>query len=137
MRAALKDVVDRHESLRTVFPSDREDNPGQRVLDAGQWDLEVAVTECALEAPGDCLVSVARAPFDLEHETVLLLVLHHISADGWSLTPLTRDLGTAYAARAGGRDPGLILLPVQCEPQVYQLGAGCAGRGAGALADAA
>ncbi|MEU8928175.1 amino acid adenylation domain-containing protein, partial [Kitasatospora sp. NPDC048545] len=44
---------------------------------------------------------------------VLLLLMHHIAADGWSLPVLTRDLGLAYAARVAGRAPGWDALPVQ------------------------
>ncbi|WP_157441358.1 condensation domain-containing protein, partial [Actinoplanes awajinensis] len=46
-------------------------------------------------------------------EHVLLLVLHHVAGDGWSLAPLSRDLMTAYAARVRGREPGWAPLPVQ------------------------
>ncbi|MBM0274427.1 non-ribosomal peptide synthetase [Micromonospora tarensis] len=48
-----------------------------------------------------------------EHESILLLVLHHIAADGASMGPLGRDLATAYAARTDGRTPSWPPLPVQ------------------------
>ena len=44
---------------------------------------------------------------------VLLLLLHHIAGDGWSLVPLWRDLVRAYAARCRGKAPALAELPVQ------------------------
>src|SRR4030081_28317 len=47
------------------------------------------------------------------HEHVLLLVLHHIAADGWSLAPLARDLGRCYRGRRGGEVSELAALPVQ------------------------
>ncbi|MFC6080476.1 amino acid adenylation domain-containing protein [Sphaerisporangium aureirubrum] len=125
LRLALTDVVERHESLRTVFAGDG-DAPYQRVLGAGEWDVGLTVAGCA---PGELDATVTRLirmPFDLRRElpiraalvraperSVLVLVLHHISADGWSLAPLTRDLSRAYAARTAGAEPSLPPLPVQ------------------------
>ncbi|MEU6890178.1 condensation domain-containing protein, partial [Streptomyces viridosporus] len=128
LAAALHDVVGRHEPLRTVFP-DTDGVPHQRVLDACDARPEWAVVDVDADGPGlDALLAeqVTRG-FDLatdlplratlfragEREHVLLLVLHHIAADGSSLTPLARDLSAAYAARCRGEAPAWNELPVQ------------------------
>ncbi|UQI47101.1 amino acid adenylation domain-containing protein [Streptomyces sp. HU2014] len=126
LRAALADVLERHESLRTVFPETRG-VPRQRVLDGAVARPELTA---AAVAPGELDAAVAaavRQPFDLATEIpvrarlfttgpgvhVLALVVHHIACDGWSLAPLWRDLADAYAARRAGHAPAAEPLPVQ------------------------
>ncbi|MBO7936061.1 amino acid adenylation domain-containing protein [Streptomyces sp. S9] len=124
LRAALGDVVARHESLRTVF-HEADGTPYQHVLDDVTVDLPTTdVTEAELP---DALASAARHTFDLATEPplraelyrlapdrcVLILIMHHIAGDGWSLGPLASDLTRAYTARAQGQTPQWPSLPVQ------------------------
>ncbi|MEV0230716.1 non-ribosomal peptide synthase/polyketide synthase [Nonomuraea sp. NPDC050786] len=124
LQAAIDDLADRHEVLRTVF-RESDGHAYQHVLPAAHIPVElVTTTEEAL--PG--LLSEAIAvPFDLVEEApvrcrlystgpdehVLLLLVHHIAGDGMSMMPLSADFATAYAARREGRAPGWQPLPVQ------------------------
>ncbi|MEO3814426.1 condensation domain-containing protein, partial [Sphaerisporangium sp. B11E5] len=126
LRAALGDVLARHESLRTVFRP-RDDEPMQVVLPVEQITVPLTVRPVVPEELEEQLAVVAGRPFDLEHDLpiraellrlgpedqVLVLVAHHIAADGWSFAPLARDLTSAYQARCAGRPPDWAPLPVQ------------------------
>ncbi|PJN21420.1 non-ribosomal peptide synthetase [Kitasatospora sp. CB02891] len=126
LEAALGDLADRHETLRTVFPS-TDGVPHQQVLAAGQARPGLSVTPADESALTDLLTAAAARGFDLATEPplraelfalapdehVLLLVMHHIAGDGWSLGPLAADLATAYAARRRGEEPQWTPLPVQ------------------------
>ncbi|MFJ4283643.1 amino acid adenylation domain-containing protein, partial [Streptomyces massasporeus] len=127
LRAALTDVVARHESLRTVFPV-QDGTPRQHVLEPADARPELTVTEVTDHTLLDGLLAdEAARGFDLAAEIpvrahlftlapqrhVLLLVVHHIAGDGWSVAPFTRDLSQAYAARLIGGAPGFAPLPVQ------------------------
>ncbi|WP_156749679.1 non-ribosomal peptide synthetase, partial [Mycobacterium sp. E1747] len=127
--AALTDVVGRHESLRTVFPH-IDGVPYQDVVPADRVELGWATVDArgwSQARLADAMDAVARHAFDLQTETplraqlftvtddehVLVATVHHIAADGWSVTPLVRDLGVAYASRCDGRAPDWEPLALQ------------------------
>ncbi len=126
MQAALGDVVARHESLRTIFP-DRAGTARQLILDPVTARPRLTVTETTEAQLPMVLAAVAGRGFDLsvepalrvalfplgEDEHVLLLVMHHIAGDGWSMAPLAKDVITAYLARAAAAAPLWSPLPVQ------------------------
>ncbi|WP_170322994.1 non-ribosomal peptide synthetase, partial [Acrocarpospora macrocephala] len=123
LEQALGDVVARHESLRTVFLA-REGRPYQRVLEVDQVLMQVI--DPGFDGLELALADAASTPFQLDGEVpvrawlfatgaqqwTLLLVIHHIAADGWSLGPLARDLADGYAARCRGEAPKWEPLPV-------------------------
>nr|AEG64696.1 LpmB [Streptomyces viridochromogenes] len=127
LRLALVDLVERHESLRTLFAE--EGNGGRQViLPAGQARPELIEADVAPQELDERVLAAASHPFDLTAELpvrgwlfttsageqVLVLVVHHIAGDGWSLVPLARDLSRAYAARVtADRAPQWEPLPVQ------------------------
>ena len=125
-RLALWDVMERHESLRTIFP-EREGVAHQEILAASAVRARLVVSAVSEAELAGALGRAAGEGFDLSAEPplrahlfelserahVLLLLLHHIAGDGWSLAPLLRDLAHCYAARRSGQAPGLAPLPVQ------------------------
>ena len=129
LRAALSDVVGRHESLRTLFPSvdgipqqlvvpAEQATIGWQVIEASEWPSG-RLTEAVEEEAGYTFDLATEIPlratlFRLDDdEHVLVGVLHHIAADGSSITPLVADLGTAYATRCAGQAPSWADLPIQ------------------------
>ncbi|MFC4531111.1 amino acid adenylation domain-containing protein [Sphaerisporangium dianthi] len=126
LRLALDDVTARHESLRTVFP-DRDGEAEQRVLPPERARVPLERVDLAPAELDDALRAACAHPIDLardlpvkatlfrlgEQDHCLLILLHHIAGDGWSMGPLARDLSDAYAARVAGRAPAWAPLPVQ------------------------
>ncbi len=124
LNAALHEVVSRHETLRTVYP-DGPEGPEQQVLPTA--DIALTVAEITPDEVVDRVAALIGQSFDLtseiplraacftlsDTEHVLVLVVHHISADGFSLGPLALDFLTAYQARREGGDPAWTPLPVQ------------------------
>ena len=126
LEAALGDVADRHESLRTTFP-DTAGTPRQHIRTGPLGRPVLVVRQVPEQDVPAALAGEAGRGFDLRSELpwrallltispsehVLMIVLHHIAADGWSMSVLARDLGTAYTARRAGQLTEWAALPVQ------------------------
>lgn len=124
LRAALGDVVARHEPLRTTVV-EADGGPCQHVADADDDPFDVPTDTLAPAGPAGLHEFAAQA-FDLatdrpirarlishgRHDHTLAVVVHHLAADGWSLAPFARDFAAAYRARRAGAVPDLAPLPV-------------------------
>ncbi len=118
LRRALEKLLHRHASLRTTFPM-QEGQPVARVASwqALAWE-ELACVGLSAESGGldETLEAVVARPFDLEagplfratlvrgpdEDSIILLTVHHIVADGWSLAILLDELGRLYTAESRG-----------------------------------
>jgi amino acid adenylation domain-containing protein len=126
LERALQGVVDRHEILRTSFQLDRGE-PRQVVQDAARLPLnrvDLSAEADPTEAARRFAERDGATPFDLEvaplvrahllqtgpRQRVLVLTLHHIIADGWSMNILHRELIALYE---DGSAKALAALPVQ------------------------
>ena len=130
LSAAVTDVVGRHESLRTVFsavggtPQQVVLPPRERPILGGKSSMRSdgrrparvrpsrkrRATALTWRARSLCGQSFSASPSD---EHVLVVVVHHIAADGWSIGPLAADVGVAYMSRRAGQAPAWAPLPVQ------------------------
>ncbi|WP_051781787.1 MULTISPECIES: condensation domain-containing protein [unclassified Streptomyces] len=124
LTAALTAVTARHEVLRTVYAL-RDGQPVQIVVDA--HPVPVDTVACAVHPTPETVDREARRPFDLAARPPLrctvwhgapegdlvLLNIHHIAVDGWSLLPLFTDLAEAYRSAVDGATPRLPDLPLQ------------------------
>src|SRR5918998_1120577 len=137
LRQSLGEIVRRHETLRTTFAV--VDGQPMQVI-APQLEVELPVTDLR-HLPGAersreatrLAAQEAQRPFDLargpllragllrlgEADHLLLLTVHHIVADGWSMGILFRELAALYTAVAAGRPSPLPELPIQYADYAY------------------
>lgn len=124
---ALSTIVARHESLRTNFKLIGEE-PVQTISAPQQFAVSLVDLKGQGEVAAQLVATqVAKRPFDLvndqllratvlqldEHDHVLLLTMHHIISDGWSMSVLFRELGALYEAFGQGETSSLAALPIQ------------------------
>ena len=131
LRQSLAAVIARHETLRTTFPVVGE-QPVQRVAASQAPELPVSDVSGLPDSrrkkkAEEWVAAESGRPFDLAcgpllraallrvtgREHVLLLTMHHIVSDGWSLGILIRELAQAYEALAAGRPVSLPELSIQ------------------------
>jgi hypothetical protein len=127
MEGAIRTVIERHESLRTVIVPGLE--PHQRVLESWSFELPTRPLppEHAEQELARLLRELSRRPFDLTadlmlradlvrlsaEEHVLLIGMHHIAADAHSDSILFAELAECYDAALSGRGAALPALPIQ------------------------
>lgn len=124
LRAAVNDVVARHEPLRSTV----SEHDGQAFLDIhAPDDATIDLTVDEASEIDRRAAEVASQPFDLTRDFpirtrlvrtsaddhTLIVVIHHLAADGWSLAPFAADLAAAYSARVDGHAPDWEPLPVE------------------------
>jgi hypothetical protein len=129
MQRALRDVVERHEALRTVIVRDGDDKyqeiysvstpelsvrdlpaePGKS-RDQQAQELIRELENGTIDADQPPLIRAVLARFD-SHDSVLALITHHIATDGWSVRVIVRDLVNRYAAQKGFDVPELPKAP--------------------------
>ncbi|MFD0635615.1 amino acid adenylation domain-containing protein [Catenulispora yoronensis] len=135
LQRALTAVATRHEALRTVF-STIDGVPVQQVH--AEADIRLEIRERNGVEPLDALRAAVAEPFDLAAgpvvrailwpmdpgEYLLLIAVHHIAADAWSLPILLTDLAAAYRTEHDGETPAFAPLPIQCgDYAVWEAGA--------------
>ncbi|WP_308192485.1 non-ribosomal peptide synthetase [Gordonia sp. 'Campus'] len=132
LREAVVDVIGRHEILRTVFPADAGE-PHQHILSVEEartrliWETITATPDDGTGMGLDPATMIGTATFDVtveipirvrlvtvgDRDHVVVVLLHHIAADGESMRPLVADLWSAYLARTAGHPPHRDELPIQ------------------------
>jgi len=128
LNASLKEIIDRHEALRTLIVEDKG-RPFQKVIDAAGWGIKrVETPEAFNENQWPSIIDEEiNQPFNLaedfklratlyemkDQSFVLILVVHHIAFDGWSANVFMKELMELYQSKQEKRQARLNTLEVQ------------------------
>ncbi|WP_341530410.1 amino acid adenylation domain-containing protein [Nostoc sp. UHCC 0302] len=131
LQQSLNEILKRHEAWRTIFVAGGE-QPTQIVLSQLTWELAVINVELLSDKDWQkeikrIAIKEAQKPFNLanaplvratllrlsEAEHILLLTIHHIITDGWSMGVFAQELATLYTAFCAGKPSPLPKLPIQ------------------------
>ncbi|CAM3737352.1 non-ribosomal peptide synthetase [Smaragdicoccus niigatensis] len=126
LEVAARDVLERHEALRTIYP-DSAAGPHQKILSPDEIVLDLQIVDCTQAEADRQLREMSLAGYDVTRDPIIrtrvfrlspdefrfVLVLHHIAGDGWSVAVLAADVLHAYASRLHGREPSWAPLAVQ------------------------
>ncbi|MBE9162160.1 non-ribosomal peptide synthetase [Tychonema sp. LEGE 06208] len=131
LQRSFQTIIDRHEALRTIFNT-VEGRSIQTIISSPTFALSVIDLQEFPHSQRETeamrlALEEARQPFDLakwplmrvtllqlnETESILLLTIHHIVADGWSLGVIVREMAALYEAFCAGKASPLSELPLQ------------------------
>ena len=126
LEASLKDIVARHEVLRTII-KEEDGKPYQFINSADNWQLEKRTLIDPSDESTDVINQLVSKPFNLagdymlratvmhqaEHDHLLVLVIHHIASDGWSMSVMAGELIQLYQQHCGLTVAPLSVLPLQ------------------------
>jgi NRPS condensation-like uncharacterized protein len=127
---SIQEIVNRHEVLRTVIRQQAEGQASQYIMRKDAWQLDHvddAIYEKGEESLQSYIQHLIKAPFDLskdhmlraslinidENEHVLVLTMHHIAADGWSMSILVKEVMELYGSYNEDKDIQLARVPLQ------------------------
>ncbi|MGI8637945.1 MAG: condensation domain-containing protein, partial [Segetibacter sp.] len=123
LQLALQTIILRHEVLRTVYIV-KDGQPYQyvtnedskiRIVDSSPEDLKQKIKEFILQPfdlTKDCMIRVDLLSLT-DTDQVLVVTMHHIASDAWSMSVIVRELLEIYSAFEQGREPQLAPLPIQ------------------------
>ena len=126
LESAFTSIVERHESLRTVFVEEKG-NAYQQIMSSANWKMEYVEEKAGQKQRDEQIAEIIHSPFDLSkdymlrtvlfrqnrQEHLLVVVMHHIASDGWSLPIFIQEVKEYYRAVKEGAKVNLSPLPIQ------------------------